>query len=131
MITADQAKRLTYHDHVHYGSCTRSIGPRGGIQERVEDYRVTGAVKVWKRDPEAFRVPIKFGLRGYGEIVPENAAQFHLPSECPLLADGAVTDKQHMARVQPCYVPILGQTKNNPGFWRPTVRLSQAASRAD
>ena len=30
--------------------------------------RRNGATQTWKRDPNRFRIPVKFGLKGYGQI---------------------------------------------------------------
>lgn len=84
MITKHQALNA---DEFHYGTCTRTVGPRGGITERVERWRRNGATQTWKTRPDEFRVPIKYGLRGYSSITSHNAYQFHLASECPLLAE--------------------------------------------
>jgi hypothetical protein len=93
---------------VHWGNCTREIGPRGGIKEHSTVARISGQLKTWKTRPGDFRLPVKHGMRGYGEIVPSNIAQFHLPSECPLLADGEVANNVHNVRIQTVTVPILG-----------------------
>lgn len=93
MITRDQAVNIGrgWSSEIHQDGCARHIGPRGGITETVIRYRPNGAVKVWKTRPDEFRLPIKFGLRGYGYIDQDNAGQFHLSTDCPLLVtDGAV-----------------------------------------
>jgi hypothetical protein len=80
-VTKDQA--LT-EDRFHYGECTRTVGPRGGVTESVEQWRRNGQTKVWKTRPAEFRVPVKFGMRGHTYIDQGNAHLFHVESECPL-----------------------------------------------
>lgn len=96
-------------DLFHYGNCTRSTGPRGGIKTHITECRRNGANKTWKTRPDDFRVPIKSGFRDHGEIVPANVAEFHRPEDCPLL-DGADHSKNetHIARVQPVTYGMLG-----------------------
>ena len=48
-----------------------------------ERWRRNGANKLWKRSPERFRIPIKFGLYDYAYITEDNINRFHLASECP------------------------------------------------
>jgi len=81
VISKEQALSV---DYFHYGNCTRRVGPRGGVTERVEEWRRNGATQTWVRSPERFRVPIKFWLRGYSEITDYNANEFHAASDCPL-----------------------------------------------
>jgi hypothetical protein len=88
MITKEQAMQLRYGQELHcevVRSCKRSIGPRGGIHESIVRVRVSGACKTWKRNPEAFRVPVKYGMYESGELTNVNASQFHFQSECPAL----------------------------------------------
>ena len=61
MITLKQAKDLKYGDILHH------------VKEKNKNktplrVRVSGAVKTWKRDPNRIRVPLKYGLYGYGEL---------------------------------------------------------------
>lgn len=83
MITKKQA--LTANEF-HYGECKRTFGPRGGITEYVERWRRNGKTQTWKRDPERFRIPIKFGLYAYSAIHNESsdATQWHTSEDCPL-----------------------------------------------
>lgn len=82
MITKKQAENAS---DFHAGKCTRHIGPRGGITEKTETWRRNGQTKLWKTRPDHFRVPIKYGLYGYGYIDHDNANQVHVPEDCPLL----------------------------------------------
>lgn len=41
--------------------------------------RVNGKCQTWKRNPEAFKLPIKIGLRTYGYITNHNANEWCVP----------------------------------------------------
>ena len=69
-----QALTLKRGDVLHAGTC----GP-----DFVERWRVNGAVKTWKTRPGEFRVPLKFGFYGHGEITHVNQHIFHRATECP------------------------------------------------
>lgn len=84
MITYDQA--LTAREF-HYGQCTRTVGPRGSVTERVEHWRGNGTIKTWKTRPGEWRLPIKYGMRGYSYLDHHNAREFHVAEECPLLRE--------------------------------------------
>lgn len=66
-----------FHD-TRNGDCSKTH------QER---WRSNGRCKTWSTRPDEFRLPIKFGLRGYGYLTNDNAIHFHLEDECPLLAE--------------------------------------------
>jgi len=68
-MTVDEAKRLRYHQEIY------EIGEYNadGTARR---WRVSGAVKTWKRDPNRVRVPIKHGLYANGAIEAWNARYF-------------------------------------------------------
>ena len=78
----------------HYGECKRFIGPRGGVRQYIETWRVNGKCKIWVTKPEDFYLPIKHGLRDYGSINNFNCSEFHLASECPL--DNPNTGRIHL-----------------------------------
>lgn len=80
MVTKQEALD---HDTFHYGTCTQHIGPRGGITHRIIAVRRSGQTKVWKRDTERFRIPIKYGLYQSSYITNLNAADFHTADSCP------------------------------------------------
>lgn len=46
-------------------------------------HRRNGATQTWKSRPADFRTPIKYGLRGYGQLTPANAHLFHTEADCP------------------------------------------------
>jgi hypothetical protein len=68
----------------HAGQCCRQIGPKGGITVTVERWRPNGMLQTWKRSPERFRQPIKYGLYQYTSIEPGNAYLFHDADDCPM-----------------------------------------------
>jgi hypothetical protein len=88
MITKEQA--LTAHEF-HFGTCTRVIGPNGGIKEHTEHWRRNGETQTWVRRPDDFRVPIKYGLKSYSQIYASDAPQFHTAADCPLNDPAYVT----------------------------------------
>lgn len=48
------------------------------------NWRRNGQTQTWKRSPERFRVPVKFGLYRYDQITNDIADRVHLPgsAEC-------------------------------------------------
>lgn len=81
MVSKQQA--LTANEF-HYGTCTRVVGPRGGITEHSEVWRRNGKTQVWKTSPDAFQVPVKRGLKEYAYITAYNASAMHTSEDCPL-----------------------------------------------
>lgn len=89
-------------DEFHRGECQAYHGPRGGQREEIEAWRRNGATQLWKTRPEDFRVPVKWGMRSYGDITPANVGEFHLAKNCPLtlveyrrvLPDGRIIEIQ-------------------------------------
>lgn len=51
--------------------------------KRSNRWRRNGKTQTWKTRPDEFRVPVKFGLRGYGNITELNASDFHTAENCP------------------------------------------------
>lgn len=82
MATLSETQALT-EDEFHHGECLLSHGPRGGERRSVEVWRRNGATQTWKTRP-GYRVPVKWGMRSYGQITPDQATEFHVPKECPL-----------------------------------------------
>ncbi len=82
MITKEQALALRHGSIIHLGECTVTEGPRGGKTYRTEQWRVSGKVQTWKRQPDAFRVAIKHGLYTNGYLDNNSAVEFHLAEEC-------------------------------------------------
>lgn len=81
MVTKEQAMtERTFH----YGKCTKTIGPRGGVTVKIEEWRRNGATITWKTRPAEFSVPIKFGLYNYSYLTNDNADEFHVASTCDI-----------------------------------------------
>jgi len=76
MIDKETALTLERGDIVHANN---------GCATKIYKWRAYGVCKTWKRQPNRFRLPIKFGLYQYWEINQDNAYLFHLESECPAL----------------------------------------------
>lgn len=56
--------------------------PREG--KSCANWRRNGQSQTWRRSPERFRVPVKYGLYSYGQLTETNAHLLHLPGECPV-----------------------------------------------
>lgn len=72
MITIEQAKELKYGQLVHFyrkGKC--------------DNWKVTGKVKLWKRNPNRIEIPVKHVLYSHGKLNQFNLSQVHLESNCP------------------------------------------------
>lgn len=81
MLTLEQALSAS---EFHYGTCTRTIGPRGGVTVKSEVWRRNGQTKTWKRQPGRFLIPVKRGLRSYSSIDNYDAVHMHTAADCPL-----------------------------------------------
>ena len=68
----------------HYGTCTRTVGPRGGVTIKREIWRRNGRTQTWKTRPNDYRVPVRYGMRTYGSIQSKHAANIHTVADCPL-----------------------------------------------
>lgn len=88
-ITREQAIELgaRHAAEFHYGSCSETTGPRGGVKLTQTRVRVSGRCQTWKTRPEDFRLPFKHGLYTNGAVTPANASEFHTAADCPV--DGA------------------------------------------
>lgn len=53
---------------------------RGG---KVYTWRRNGKTQTWVTRPDEFRIPVKYGLRNYGQITELTADQYHAVSDCP------------------------------------------------
>lgn len=82
MVTKAQA--LTANNF-HMDACTRVVGPRGGIQERITQFRRNGRTVTWVTRPDDFRIPVVHGLKSYGYITDRSARDFHIAAECPII----------------------------------------------
>lgn len=79
----------------HYGECKCEVGPKHGVTFTAFIVRRSGQTQTWKKSPERFRVPVKYGLYKSMYITEQNAADFHVPSECPeqKKAEGLFADR--------------------------------------
>lgn len=50
---------------------------------KIFEWRRNGATQTWKTRPGQFRIPVKYGLRSYGQIYDHDAGRFHVASNCP------------------------------------------------
>lgn len=70
----------------HFGECKRIVGPRGGVTITREVWRRNGSTKRWKRQPNRFSIPVKYGFRGpYTYVTDDNAHMFHAEAACDIL----------------------------------------------
>lgn len=79
MITKQQA--IEAHEF-HWGECQVLVGPRGGERQVSERWRRNGRTQTWKTRPNDWRVPIKHGLYGYGEIWHTSSSRWHTLEDC-------------------------------------------------
>lgn len=98
MTTLDRETAMTARDFHPADSCAHgvTVGPRGGVTyPRTEDWRRNGQTQTWKREPERFSIPVKYGLRTYGRLTDAYAGDWHTgrAEDCPLgrLADDIAT----------------------------------------
>ena len=74
MITKQEALSLKFGERLH--SSTQ-------CDKKTIRWRVSGSCKTWKRQPNRFRVPLKYGLASYWELTEKNAENFHREADCP------------------------------------------------
>jgi hypothetical protein len=81
-LTKDEALTVQY---LHKPSeCVYQVGPRGGVTRKPVEFRRNGKTKTWKRSPERFAMPVKYGLYAY-DTVTEHEAHLVCPaSRCPV-----------------------------------------------
>lgn len=90
---------LTYQealiaDEFHYTGahqCSRIVGPRGGVTERIMRVRRNGQTQTWKTKPTAYRIPVKYGRRARDQfsIWHTDAHLYHPAERCALLGETA------------------------------------------
>lgn len=64
-MTLKEAKALHVGDMVYHKEAKNADGT-------AQRWKVTGKVKVWKRDKKRVRVPLKRGLREYGYLTEDD-----------------------------------------------------------
>jgi hypothetical protein len=84
MVTIDQAMTVNDFHYTGRHTCSKTVGPRGGVTTRIVEVRRSGKTQTWKRDVSRFRVPVKYGLYESGEITEQNAGDWHVAGECPV-----------------------------------------------
>lgn len=67
----------------HFETCTRLVGPRGGISENIIRHRRNGATQTWKTRPTEYRIPVVHGLKHYGNIW-HSTRDIHTAENCPI-----------------------------------------------
>lgn len=65
-------------------NCSVSVGPRGGVKISQLLARRNGQTQTWKTRPSDYRIPIVYGLKGYGEITHQTSDNWHTNDTCPL-----------------------------------------------
>lgn len=80
---------LTKHDAIfadefHYGTCTKVVGPRGGVTINIKRVRRNGRTQTWVTRPNEWRIPVKYGLKGTFSIHDHDAELYHTAEDCPL-----------------------------------------------
>ncbi len=83
MITFQQA--LTESVFHLDGKCVRTRGPRGAVYEHSVVWRRNGQTQTWKRSPDKFSIPVKYGMRSYDRITEDYSGSVHAACDCPLL----------------------------------------------
>jgi len=58
----------------HFGTCGK----------KTVKVRRNGKTQTWKRTPDKFRIPAKFGLGTYVQLTNSNMDEWHCGSDCPL-----------------------------------------------
>jgi len=80
MITIDQAKQLQRKDTVEQTHEQIETVNDGKVYKRrhAKNWKINGKIKLWKRSPERFQLPLKHGLYDYAYLTNENAHLFQL-----------------------------------------------------
>jgi hypothetical protein len=81
-LTKDEAMTEQYFHQP--ASCVYTVGPRGGITRKPVEVRRNGKTKTWKRSPDRFALPVKYGLYVYDTITENDVAGFCPASRCPV-----------------------------------------------
>jgi hypothetical protein len=80
MITQEQADTASVFHDPAARQCDSKAGP--------VRWRRNGTTQRWARQPERFRIPVKFGLRSYGQLTNDNSGGFHTGADCPVAPEG-------------------------------------------
>ena len=88
MITKEKLMEMNGRGEVHYEGCynqvdcIKHVGPRGGVRYDIVYARLTSKLKTWKRKPEKFYQPIKYGMYDHYFINEQNCMCFHAEDDC-------------------------------------------------
>ena len=74
VITLEQAKKLEIDTIIYHISNKNADGTR-------QRWKVNGKVKLWGRNPNRIRVPIKHGLYSYDYLTEDNLDMFKLDGD--------------------------------------------------
>lgn len=95
-LDASNARTAQYFHHGDDCAQTVTYGPRGGAQyPRTELWRRNGATQIWKTRPGEYRVPVKYGMRSYGQLI---------------AADGAPYGSWHVGTAESCDLGTLRES---------------------
>lgn len=76
-----QVAALSHGAEVHYGDCSFTVGPRGGVRVKQERWRISGMMRYLG---DSWRRPIKHGMRTSDQIDPRSVEAFHTAASCDL-----------------------------------------------
>ncbi len=94
MITFEQAQKLGRGSEIHEDGCRLHVGPRGRKTFFIQRWRVNGRIKLWKKSPNKFKLPIKHGYRSWAVLDEYNSGFFHIAAECPAFKEYVVLQEK-------------------------------------
>jgi len=50
---------------------------------KIYTWRRNGQTQTWRKSPDHFRIPVKYGIRSYGQITQYTATDYHAAEDCP------------------------------------------------
>ena len=83
-MTEAEFESLQPGDRVHFDKCLLRIGPRGGAKLTSESWRVNGRMRGKGYDRA---IPLKFGMYEYGALGFCDRDNWHLESNCQVMAE--------------------------------------------
>lgn len=79
------AEQIRDSRHFHVGTCTRTVGPKGGIKDDVITVRRYSDTKYGNgSNSDQFTITTKHGLYTYYYINNNNVADVHAWDDCPI-----------------------------------------------
>lgn len=73
-ITQEQADSAQMFHNIKQAPCDGKLSNR---------WRRNGHTKRWKRAPERFSIPVKFGMYNYSVITDLDVEDYHAAEDCP------------------------------------------------